>query len=96
MYAVLPRSVMIKSIGSISASFGLRVTQPQIKKHSSGGEQLAKLCSIRPARDLNLRISFPESNAFPIDQLPADGFSQQQSLQTNSVTAYQTQTIAKV
>ena len=34
-----------------------------------GGELLATLCSIWPARDLNLRPPAPETNAFPLDQL---------------------------
>ena len=40
-----------------------RATQLLSKKFRSGGEPLAKLCLIWPARDLNLRPPAPEANA---------------------------------
>ena len=46
-----------------------RATQLLSKKCRSGGELLATLCSIWPARDLNLRPPAPETNALPLDQL---------------------------
>ena len=46
-----------------------RVTQLLSKKYRSGGETLAALCPIRPARDLNLGPPAPETNAIPLNQL---------------------------
>ena len=46
-----------------------RATQLLSKKCRSGGEPLATLCPIWPARDLNLRPPAPETNALPLDQL---------------------------
>ena len=46
-----------------------RATQLLSKKCRSGGEPLATLCLIWPARDLNLRPPAPETNALPLDQL---------------------------
>ena len=46
-----------------------RATQLLSKKCRSGGEPLATLCPILPARDLNLRPHDPETNALPLDQL---------------------------
>ena len=46
-----------------------RETQLLTKKCHSGGEPLATLCSIWPARDLNLIPSARETNALPFDQL---------------------------
>ena len=50
-----------------------RATPLLSKKCYSGGEPLVTLCSIWPARDLNLRPSTPETNPLPLDQLA--GFS---------------------
>ena len=46
-----------------------RAAQLLSKKSRSGGEPLATLCPIWPARDLNLRPPTPETNALPLDQL---------------------------
>ena len=46
-----------------------RATQLLSKKCRNGGEPLATLCPIWPARDLNLRPPAPETNALPLDQL---------------------------
>ena len=46
-----------------------RATQLLSKKCRSGGEPLATLCPIWPARDLNLGPPAPETNALPLDQL---------------------------
>ena len=46
-----------------------RATQLLSKKCCSGVEPLATLCPIWPARDLNLWLPAPESNALPLDQL---------------------------
>ena len=46
-----------------------RATQLLSKKCCSGGEPLAALCLIWPARDLNLKPPAPETNALPLDQL---------------------------
>ena len=46
-----------------------RATQLLSKKCCSGGEPLATLCPIWPARDLNLRPPASETNALPLDQL---------------------------
>ena len=50
--------------GLISAALRPRSIELLSKKCCSGGEPLATLCPIRPARDLNLRSSAPEMNAF--------------------------------
>ena len=46
-----------------------RATQLLSKKYRSGGEPLATLSPIWPARDLKLRPPAPETNALPLDQL---------------------------
>ena len=46
-----------------------QATQLLSKKCRSGGEPLATLCLIWPARDVNLRPPAPETNALPLDQL---------------------------
>ena len=51
----------------------VRATQLLLKQFRSGGEQLATLCSIWMACDLNLRPPAPEANALPQNQLA--GFS---------------------
>ena len=45
----------------------------QHSKCYSGGEPLAKLCSIRSAQDLNLRSPAPETNMLLLDQLAGGG-----------------------
>ena len=45
-----------------------QATQLLSKKCRNGGEPLATLCPIWPARDLNLRLPAPETNALPLDQ----------------------------
>ena len=45
------------------------------KKCCSGGEPLATLFPILPARDLNLRPPAPEANALSFDQLAGYGIS---------------------
>ena len=44
-------------------------TQLLLKKCHNGGEPLATLCPIWPARDLNLRPPVPGTNALQLDQL---------------------------
>ena len=46
-----------------------RATQLLSKICRSGGEPLATLCPIWPARDLNLRPPAPETNVLPLDKL---------------------------
>ena len=46
-----------------------QATQLLLKKCCSGGEPLATLCPIRPARDLKLGPPAPETNALPLDRL---------------------------
>ena len=52
-----------------SPSHCARATQLLSKKCLNGGEPLATLCPIWPARRLNLRLPAPETNALPLDQL---------------------------
>ena len=54
--------------GPISASLHPGNTAPFFKKCCSGGEPLATLCPMWPARDLNLRPPAPETNALRLDQ----------------------------
>ena len=58
-----------------------RATQLLSKKCRNGGEPLATLCPILPARDLNLRPPAPETNALPLDRQ-----TKFQPLRSNSTT----------
>ena len=52
-----------------SLCYYAQATQLLSNKCCSGGKPLATLCSIWPARDLNLTPPAPETNALPLDQL---------------------------
>ena len=53
----------------IYALLRLQATQIFPKKRYSGGELLAIMCPIWPARGLDLRLPTPETNKLPLDQL---------------------------
>ena len=67
--AVLRQSVRVTSWRGPSPRHCTGATQLLSKKCRSGGELLATLCSIWPARDLNLRPPAPETNALLLDQV---------------------------
>ena len=54
----------------IFLSLHLWATQLLSKKCRSGGEPLTAVCSIWPAKNVNLRPPATETNALPLNQLP--------------------------
>ena len=58
-----------------SPRYCARASRLLSKKYRSGGEPLATLCPIWPARDLKLRPPAPETSALQLDQLAGRNYN---------------------